>query len=1193
MPEEILAKHTATSLIRHCNLHELYSLFHMNAAARYSRLMRLRLLVIGLVTFRLSATFCQALSYQLASNNASWPADKRAAIVAAMDAAVALYNANGYFAKNLTANYNSGVPTAQGSYSGWIDFGGSINTRVALHEISHTLGIGTYTAWNSKRNTSTNRWTGTRALARLSIFDGAGAVLNADTAHFWPYGLNYDTEDSTTNRVRHIKMVAAMRWDMGIVTDSDNDGMPDDWEQFYFNGLSQTATGDWDADGTNNLAEYNADTHPGTAFAFTWKGGTGDWDLSTLNWSGAATRWRNGGNDAATFAGTSGTVTVADGVSTNDMTFNASGYTITGAGLALTGSSPTFTAASSVAVVIESLLSGTSGLTKNGAGTVTLKAANAFSGPLTINAGTLAIAPGGRLYMNSGAGQTTIQGGGVLSFTGNWGWDGTLRYMGVQASENIIDGGTLQHTGPSNDKTSAGAGRLFTIGAAGATLDSATAGAEFTLGYRYDYGRALASEGGTLTLSGAGDGELNYDLPGAGALVKRGTGTWKLTGTANSFSGGTTIGVSTNQGTVGGTLVINDSTSLGSGAITVLAGDTTGTHMGAQLQLTGGITLNNPTIAISGLGFGSNNGILRNVSGNNSINGVIQLTSGAGGSIIASDAGKLTIGAGGITATFTARTLELTGAGNIDVSGVISNGSTAALPLTKSGSGTLVLTGNNTYSGTTTINAGTLQVGANTSNGKLGSGAVINNGILRFNRSDTALIVPNAISGTGSLELGQASGGTATAITTLTGANSFTGAITVNSGGLRVTRSDSLGAGPKTVTMTNGTNGVCRLILDGSAGNISLPTGINYITSNASTTDPAIINEAGNNTIAGNFSLMSGGGSTRVRVDSGSLTLSGQFSPAVSGRTLQLDGSATGFFTGALKNASNAVGLEKWGSGTWTLAGSGHTYTGATTINAGRLIVSSLLSSPISVSNGTFAPQGSPQSSGGLTMAAGGRYEIRINGTQAGAQYDQFTTSGAVSLNGTLDLSAVAKLNPGSSFTILNKTSSGAISGVFNGLPEGSAFTQSGYMWIISYTAGDGNDVAVRLATAQEQWRLAFFGTSANAGSAANNADADGDGETNLLEFATDQHPFASTQLTSSMVKNGNSLQFRYRRATTASSAGLNFIVEWSNSLSPNSWSSAGLTTQIISDNGTQQLIQASMPTPASNKHFFRLRVTD
>lgn len=44
--------------------------------------------------------------------------------------------------------------------------------------------------------------------------------------------------------------------------DTDNDGLPDDWEQFYFTNLTQTATGDFDLDGASNEAEYQADTDP-------------------------------------------------------------------------------------------------------------------------------------------------------------------------------------------------------------------------------------------------------------------------------------------------------------------------------------------------------------------------------------------------------------------------------------------------------------------------------------------------------------------------------------------------------------------------------------------------------------------------------------------------------------------------------------------------------------------------------------------------------------------------------------------------------------------------------------------------------------------------------------------------------------------------------------------------------------------
>jgi len=155
-----------------------------------------------------------ALIYHLAAGNETWPADIRAQIIYAMDGAVAEYNRYGTFNKSLTANYNPGVPTAQAGYSGWIDFGGSRNYRVALHEISHTLGVGT--GPNFCGFLSGGIWTGSNAVWQLRQFDGPSANLNSDCTHIWPYGLNYDSEGGTENFRRHVLLVAALRRDMGI-----------------------------------------------------------------------------------------------------------------------------------------------------------------------------------------------------------------------------------------------------------------------------------------------------------------------------------------------------------------------------------------------------------------------------------------------------------------------------------------------------------------------------------------------------------------------------------------------------------------------------------------------------------------------------------------------------------------------------------------------------------------------------------------------------------------------------------------------------------------------------------------------------------------------------------------------------------------------------------------------------------------
>ncbi|MBN1517544.1 hypothetical protein JXA32_13350 [Candidatus Sumerlaeota bacterium] len=156
------------------------------------------------------------LTYVLANGNEQWPADKRQRIVESMDFATGLYNQLGQFPKNLTAAYSPGTPTADASYSGYIRFGGSINERVALHEIAHTLGVGQHPNW--WKCAVDGIWTGPHAIAQLRAFDGPDAVLHADRMHFWPYGLNYDKEGNPENFRRCVLMVAAMRRDMGIVS---------------------------------------------------------------------------------------------------------------------------------------------------------------------------------------------------------------------------------------------------------------------------------------------------------------------------------------------------------------------------------------------------------------------------------------------------------------------------------------------------------------------------------------------------------------------------------------------------------------------------------------------------------------------------------------------------------------------------------------------------------------------------------------------------------------------------------------------------------------------------------------------------------------------------------------------------------------------------------------------------------------
>jgi autotransporter-associated beta strand protein len=116
-----------------------------------------------------------------------------------------------------------------------------------------------------------------------------------------------------------------------------------------------------------------------------------------------------------------------------------------------------------------------------------------------------------------------------------------------------------------------------------------------------------------------------------------------------------------------------------------------------------------------------------------------------------------------------------------EVSGVI-NGGGAGTFLAKEGPGTLLFTGNNTYTQITTISSGVLQIGDGGTSGTLGSGPVVNNASLVIKRAlpdgIAELVIGNAISGTGTLTHA------GPAFTILGGANTYTGDTLVSDGTL-------------------------------------------------------------------------------------------------------------------------------------------------------------------------------------------------------------------------------------------------------------------------------------------------------------------------------------------------------------------------------------------------------------------------
>ena len=152
--------------------------------------------------------------------------------------------------------------------------------------------------------------------------------------------------------------------------------------------------------------------------------------------------------------------------------------------------------------------------------------------------------------------------------------------------------------------------------------------------------------------------------------------------------------------------------------------------------------------------------------------GTMQVLATAGGSTIT----RTGSGAATLFATPTFNVADGAAAADLTVSVPVNQSGTQGI--TKAGAGTMVLAQTNTFSGVVTINGGTLQVGAGSVLGDLGTSAsVVNNATLAINRLD-AFPLTAVVSGTGGLV--NAGAGT----TTLGGINTYTGNTTVNAGGI-------------------------------------------------------------------------------------------------------------------------------------------------------------------------------------------------------------------------------------------------------------------------------------------------------------------------------------------------------------------------------------------------------------------------
>ena len=251
----------------------------------------------------------------------------------------------------------------------------------------------------------------------------------------------------------------------------------------------------------------------------------------------------------------------------------------------------------------------------------------------------------------------------------------------------------------------------------------------------FNSGSTIDTDGFTLQsyTSGGKQLELKGVISDSGGFQHKGGGLVILEGN-NTFSGATTV-----EGG-GGVLQIKNGSALGSAAAGTTVSD------GATLEIYGSLGTINEAITISGLGSGGN-GALRNFTGETTLGGGITLNANAR---VNTDSGNLTV-AGGITGN--SNVLRIAGAGNTTVSSAISGGGAShdgtTTSLYKEGSGTLTLSGGNSYTGDTRIVDGTLTVA---SGGSLGSGSdvfVSSGATLNVNANTTVASIRETASGNG------------------------------------------------------------------------------------------------------------------------------------------------------------------------------------------------------------------------------------------------------------------------------------------------------------------------------------------------------------------------------------------------------------------------------------------------------------
>ena len=384
-------------------------------------------------------------------------------------------------------------------------------------------------------------------------------------------------------------------------------------------------------------------------------------------------------------------------------------------------------------IELQNIVSGSGSLTKIGSGALTLSGVNTFAGGMNLNQGTLTLGNGACL--GDVAGIFTIGDGTTID-----------NLTGIGTINNpMVWNGSFTYGGVAN-------GAVLNLGTGATTLN-----ANITI-----------TTNKILTVGGIISGAYN--------IIHAGTSSLKLSATASNFTG---------------------TYSEQSGAFTYIS--TISNVNGGPSALGATTTVAKGTIAI-GEGTKSSSFIFEN-AGSFSTDRIIDITSTTGGVFLTNN--KANAYAVSFTSDFAAsgsgtKTIFLTGSNtqNNLIAGKIPNPATGTIGVFKSGTGKWLLTGDNTFTGSTTASQGVLQIGNGGITGSLASTSIMINDTLIVDRSNQ-MSIAGTISGTGKF-IKKSAGKLL-----LTANNTLTGPIIMNQGVLQLGNGGTTGEVASTSIILN------------------------------------------------------------------------------------------------------------------------------------------------------------------------------------------------------------------------------------------------------------------------------------------------------------------------------------------------------------------------------------------------------